>query len=83
MNLVLEYRTVVNVFSSPDFISLHSYGGAEESYPHPELDFNGFIAAIKRENKRCNKVWDPVSKKMQSWIRPSRINRVGGGCSVM
>ncbi len=62
----------------------HSYGGKEDSYPHPELDFRGFLAAIERENKRCSPVWDPVTKRLRPWINPRYIKRpAGSGCVMM
>ena len=49
-------------------VTYYSLGGTVDSYPHPELDFRGFMAEVSKQNARTNKVWDPVTKRMRNWI---------------
>ena len=55
---------------------LYSFGGTVDSYPHPELDFNGFLTALNRQNQLASKVWDPVSRRLHSWIRRGPLYRM-------
>jgi hypothetical protein len=66
-------------------LSLRSYGGSDDSYPHPELDFSGFITALDRENRRAGKVWDPVSGRASDWVsvRHVRALNPNGKCALM
>lgn len=60
-----------------------------ESYPHPELDFGGFLAAVEKQNRVTSKVWDPVTKRPRSWIKKSVLrsmrtrNVTAGMCAIM
>lgn len=61
-----------------------SFGGAVDSYPHPELDFGGFMRALERQNALASKVWDPVSGRMQPWIKKHRLHAMAPGacCTI-
>ena len=58
------------------YFILYSFGGTVDSYPHPELDFNGFLTALNRQNQLASKVWDPVSRRLHSWIRRGPLYRM-------
>jgi len=60
----------------------HLFGGAVDNYPHPELDFSGFVAAVEGEMKRAPRVWDPITKKEKEWVNRSKLRGLKGGCSV-
>jgi hypothetical protein len=55
-----------------------------DSYPHPELDFSGFLRALEKQNARTSKVWDPVTRRMQPWIKQSRLYALAPGacCTI-
>jgi hypothetical protein len=44
-----------------------------ESFPHPEIDFAGFVSAVRKANAHTAKVWDPVSKRMRSWVKKGSL----------
>lgn len=60
-----------------------------DSYPHPELDFKGFLTAVEKNNKITSKVWDPVTKRPHSWIKKSALRAmrthmvIDGMCTIM
>lgn len=53
-----------------------SFGGKVDNYPHPELDFKGFMAAVERESRRVGKVWDPVKERMRDWISQDKLHKM-------
>ena len=63
----------------------YSFGGNVDDYPHPEVDYQGFMGKVIDMNKREPKVWDPVGKRMHHWIDVSKVrsNTHKGGCVVM
>jgi hypothetical protein len=58
------------------------FGGSSESFPHPDLDWTGFKAAINDANTRTPKVWCPIYRKLRSWISVFQVGlmRQGVGC---
>jgi len=62
-----------------------SYGGNTDSYPHPELDLPGFLAAVHKCNKKAGKVFDPVTLRARDWIDEAKLKTLAspGGCVVM
>jgi hypothetical protein len=51
-----------------------------DNYPHPQLDFKAFLAAMDKENKRVGKVYDPVKGKMRDWISRDKLSKMHGDC---
>jgi hypothetical protein len=62
--------------------NVNSFGGSSESFPHPDLDWTGFKAAINDANTRTPKVWCPIYRKLRSWISVFQVGlmRQGVGC---
>lgn len=52
---------------------IYSFGGDAEGYPHPELEWHEFVAAVQRENEKIPKVWDPRSQRDEHWVRTSKL----------
>ncbi len=56
-----------------------------DSYPHPEADWPGFVAAITAANLKVPKVWNPITKKMDVWVDVAHLKSAyhkGGGCLI-
>lgn len=51
------------------------FGGNVENYPHPELDWSGFIAAVEKENNRTSELYNPMTRIMTRWVNVGRIRR--------
>lgn len=60
--------------------SVTSFGGTEDKYPHPEVDFKAFLSVVDAENKRVGKVFDPVKGKMREWISRDKLCKLRGDC---
>eukprot|EP00600_Ochromonadales_sp_CCMP1393_P006675 CAMPEP_0174962126 /NCGR_PEP_ID=MMETSP0004_2-20121128/4617_1 /TAXON_ID=420556 /ORGANISM="Ochromonas sp., Strain CCMP1393" /LENGTH=366 /DNA_ID=CAMNT_0016210637 /DNA_START=58 /DNA_END=1158 /DNA_ORIENTATION=+ len=59
------------------------YGGKLDDYPHPELDFKDFVAAVELRNRDVGKVWDPITQKDKYWIeKKDLIAAYGKGCII-
>lgn len=62
------------------------FGGSVDDYPHPQLDWEGFIAKLQADINRTGLVWDPHSKKLSPWMHAAMIKRYkpkGDGCCVV
>jgi hypothetical protein len=83
-----ELDIIDEALLSPDqllgFFSL-LFGGKSHDYPHPQVDPEGLIDKLKTEIARQPPVWSPRSKRMTSWIDPSKVKSryIGGKCSIM
>jgi hypothetical protein len=65
------------------FFLSNSFGGDESRFPHPDMDFKGFVRMVESENARHGKVWDPINKRPRHWIKRSKLRAMGPlGCSV-
>jgi len=59
-------------------------GGRIDDYPHPEVDFKGFLIEVNRRNKALPKVYDPITKQMHHWIKVDKLKAIyGKGCQIM
>eukprot|EP01035_Chromulina_nebulosa_P021816 gene21816-28234_t len=59
-------------------------GGRVDDYPHPEVDFKGFITEVNKRNKALPKVYDPITKQMHHWIKVDKLKSIyGKGCQIM
>jgi hypothetical protein len=52
------------------------FGGSIEDYPHPELDWKGFLTVIDKHNQRTGKVFDPAKGKMRDWISRDKLAKM-------
>eukprot|EP01034_Spumella_vulgaris_P028939 gene28939-35894_t len=49
-------------------VCTYIYGGSVDTFPHPEADWNGFIAAVEHANTTVAKTWNPISQQPREWI---------------
>lgn len=57
-----------------------------DSFPHPEVDWKGFVAAVEQENKKAGKVWSPITKQARDWVDTAALSRCykkSGVCTIM
>mmetsp|Transcript_4758 Transcript_4758/g.4898 ORF Transcript_4758/g.4898 Transcript_4758/m.4898 type:complete len:304 (+) Transcript_4758:111-1022(+) len=50
-------------------------GGPASEVPHPAIDFKQFLSFITPLNEKLGKVWCPLSKSLQPWIRMSQMKK--------
>lgn len=63
-------------------------GGTVNTYPHPEVDWNGFKLALQGALSRTPETWCPIKKTMRPWISVSGLQTLkakanGGGSSCV
>ena len=56
-------------------------GGNKDSYPHPEVDMDGFEKAVQEKLSQEVQTWCPLKKRMMPWIRMNKIK--SEKCSIM
>ena len=56
-------------------------GGNKDSYPHPDVDMDGFKKVIQEKLNQEVKTWCPLKKRMMPWIRLNKIKPEK--CSIM
>lgn len=44
------------------------FGGSVDSYPHPEIDWNGFKLAVQAALSRTPQTWCPLRKTIRPWV---------------
>jgi hypothetical protein len=54
------------------------FGGLLKDYPHPEVDFEGFVRFIEKKCAAVRPTWDPVSKEHKPWIDTRKLVQVYG-----
>jgi len=64
-----------------------------DAIPHPAVDWQDFITAIRGFNKTTPMIFDPISKTMKPWVDIGKLNSIfkierlnGGGssaCTIM
>lgn len=63
---------------------MRSFGVSANDMPHPEADGKGFMKHIMQLNKKEKAVYDPITKKMEPWLRDghdlAKLLHVGGCC---
>ena len=67
------------------YLSLHSFGGKLDDYPHPELDFTHFLQVVEGRNHAAGQTWDPVTRCDKAWIDKKKLSaKYGpkGGCTI-
>ena len=54
-------------------------------YAHPEVNFKMFIKQVQQQLKQTQKIYDPVSKHLDYWIKLKQLAKHygKGGCTVM
>jgi hypothetical protein len=52
-----------------------------DGIPDPSVDWKAFIKELDRFLKVEKKQWDPITRKMQGWVKPTYLNRVHDGTS--
>jgi hypothetical protein len=65
-----------------DLLWFYSFGVSPSSLPHPEAEWEAFLAAITALNDKEPQVWNPALRTMSKWVvmdRFVRNYRVGGG----
>jgi len=50
------------------------FGGALETYPHPQVDWSTFVSFIQTKNEEIGRVWSPTQKRLEYWIDLSNLN---------
>lgn len=56
-----------------------------ENFPHPEVDWSGFTAAIRARNNAVAKPWNAIEGDFKDWIMINKLNAAynrGGCCSI-
>ena len=51
-----------------DFFRLLFGAGARDGVPDPEASWSDFVTAMERCNRRAGQTWNPVTRRMESWI---------------
>lgn len=64
-------------------VFIYSFGGSVDEYPHPTVDPKGFMRVVAAKNKKEPKVWNPVTKRLCTWVDPSKIKGVVGGKCIV
>jgi len=61
-------------------------GGSVDSYPHPEVDWNGFKVALQSALSHTPQTWCPVKKTIRPWVSISGIQALkskdNGSCTI-
>eukprot|EP01038_Epipyxis_sp_PR26KG_P013124 gene13124-17590_t len=47
-------------------------------FPHPEVNFEGFISQVQQSNKTIAQIWDPREEAMRDWVVPHKIRKSYG-----
>ena len=50
------------------------FGGDIDNYPHPEVEMPAFKRAIDNECRNAPKVWCPIKKSIQPWIKTNYLH---------
>jgi hypothetical protein len=61
------------------------FGGSVDTYPHPEVDWNGFKLALQAALSRTPQTWCPVKKILRPWVSISGIQALkkdNGSCTI-
>ena len=69
---------------------MQSYGNAVDSYPSPDVDLAGYLAALDKDSiSRANEVpqiWSPIELKNRNWIDSKaaarKYGKEGGKCVI-
>jgi len=56
-----------------EFFCLLFGRGNMDGVPDPEADWSGFLSSISRLNAKENMQWNPVTKRMESWVNMRRL----------
>jgi hypothetical protein len=56
-------------------------GGKKDDFVHPDLDLAGFKTSVQAAMNKVGDIWDPVTKRMQPWIKVNKLG--GGGCCTI
>jgi Mg-chelatase subunit ChlD len=63
-----------------DFFRILFGDAAMQSVPDPQADWCGFVQAMDKLNRKESKTWNPVTKRVETWIDMSRLkNSYGPG----
>lgn len=57
-------------------------GGSPRDYPHPQVDWPGFLRAVKESTAREQMVYNPLRKRPTPWILTDSLGRFFGHSSV-
>jgi len=49
------------------------FEGKTKDIPHPEMNWNAFITAIRKHNNASDKLYDPISKNLSGWIHEKNL----------
>lgn len=49
-----------------------------DGVPDPEADWQGFLNAIERLNKKEGKTWNPITRRMEYWVDIKKLKRSYG-----
>jgi hypothetical protein len=60
-----------------------SLGGEAKDYPHPDVDWTAFVAAVRAANNREQQVWNPITKRGGPWITAERLRGTNHGCLIL
>jgi hypothetical protein len=52
--------------------------GEAKALPHPDECWYTFLTALKEKNNATDKIFDPLSNSMQSWINMGNMQKVYG-----
>ena len=60
-------------------------GGKKDDYPHPEVNYDEFDAAVQAALNNEIETWCPVKKRMMKWIRTDKLKShiKGDKCIIM
>jgi Mg-chelatase subunit ChlD len=61
-----------------DFFGILFGNGAMQNVPDPQADWTAFVQAIDKLNRKEIKTWNPISKRVESWIDMSRLKSIYG-----
>lgn len=61
-----------------DFFRILFTDKAMRSVPDPQADWNGFVQAIDELNDDEIKTWNPIHKRVESWIDMSSLKKIYG-----
>ena len=55
--------------------------GDVKNFPHPDEDWQAFIALVKSKNIAQGQVWDPKTKSLKDWINVRMLQEKYGSTS--